>query len=390
MRKMFSVIIFLGIVLTSFSAGELYNESFFQTDIREALSTVSFDSGVTIIADPNVIGYVTMDIYDKTLEEIIDMILMPFGYSWKKIDDYILVGVPDPSSGTSIHLNDTYVMKTRHITPRALYELLPKYFQKFVSYSTSEDSMVVINAPPKIAGTIANTIRKIDIGKAQILVEIKVVQIDTFKFKEWSLKNLQITSPYVSANNPFDNQNQHVSIDENNLELFYKMSSTDIAFMLEKAISEGEAKVVSNSKINVLSGDEGSLAGKLSDYITTSTDGKTSEKYTGFTITLTPFLMTGKKIRVDANIELNDIRSIDPSKDSVISNNLKSNIVLNLDEESSVAAFNYSTTSKSEIGVPIFSKIPGIGSLFKTVKEKEIEQQLIFLVTCHASGGEIQ
>ena len=63
--------------------------------------------------------------------------------------------------------------------------------------------------------------------------------------------------------------------------------------------------------------------------------------------------------------------------------------ILNLDQEGTIGSFNYSTSSQVEIGVPLISKIPGIGMFFKTKIEKEVEQRLIFLVNCHASGGEI-
>ena len=53
----------------------LVNIMLFETDLREALSEISLQTGVTIIADQTVSGQVTADLQDVPLEKALRMIL---------------------------------------------------------------------------------------------------------------------------------------------------------------------------------------------------------------------------------------------------------------------------------------------------------------------------
>ncbi|HNV06242.1 MAG TPA: hypothetical protein PKH64_09000 [Petrotogaceae bacterium] len=379
---LFLVIFFCGLV----QAQDLANYSFFQTDIREAISNLSMDFETTILLDPNIAGYVTVEIKDKPFTKALEMILMPFGYAYKQIEDYYLVGVPDPSSGTSIHLNDTFVMKTRYLNAKNLVQLLPRYLQKFVSFSEQDQSLVVINAPPKIAGVIANAIRKIDMGRPEMIIEVKVVQLDTEVFRKWGIDELNIYNKASPAKYT-RNSEKGLYFYDDLLEMIFDLGNENFSLVLNKAITEGKAQVVANAKLSVISGMSGTISGKLIDPLKLT---KEENDYTGFSIKIVPFLMTGKKVRINADIELKDRRIVEKESNSIISNKLMTDFILNLDQEGTIGSFNYSTSSQVEIGVPLISKIPGIGMFFKTKIEKEVEQQLIFLVNCHASGGEIQ
>ena len=54
----------------------LVNTLFFETDIREALSEISMQTGVNIIPDQTVSGVVTVDLQDVPLEQALRMILI--------------------------------------------------------------------------------------------------------------------------------------------------------------------------------------------------------------------------------------------------------------------------------------------------------------------------
>jgi len=169
--------------------------------------------------------------------------------------------------------------------------------------------------------------------------------------------------------------------------MIFDLGNENFSLVLNKALTEGKAQVVANAKLSVISGMSGTISGKLIDPLKLT---KEENDYTGFNIKIVPFLMTGKKVRINADIELKDRRIVEKESNSIISNKLTTDFILNLDQEGTIGSFNYSTSSQVEIGVPLISKIPGIGMFFKSKIEKEVEQQLIFLVNCHASGGEIQ
>lgn len=70
----------------------LVNLFLFETNVRDALSEISMQTGVNIIPDSTVSGLVTVDLQDVPLERALRMILIGGGYAFKKIDDFYLVG----------------------------------------------------------------------------------------------------------------------------------------------------------------------------------------------------------------------------------------------------------------------------------------------------------
>ena len=94
----------------------LVNIMLFETDLREALSEISLQTGVTIIADQTVSGQVTADLQDVPLEKALRMILFTGGLSFRKVDDYYIVGLPDPRNTTFSALVETEIVRLKNVT----------------------------------------------------------------------------------------------------------------------------------------------------------------------------------------------------------------------------------------------------------------------------------
>lgn len=94
----------------------LVNLFLFESSIRDALSEISLQTGVNIIPDSTVSGRVTVDLQDVPLEQALRIILIGGGYSFRKIDDFYFVGLPDPRSITFRELADTQIVVLQHVT----------------------------------------------------------------------------------------------------------------------------------------------------------------------------------------------------------------------------------------------------------------------------------
>ena len=72
---------------------------FVETFILDALNDISIETGVPIIADSSVSGFVTMELDDVPLEEALTRICVPFGYTFRLMPEgYYLVGAADVNS----------------------------------------------------------------------------------------------------------------------------------------------------------------------------------------------------------------------------------------------------------------------------------------------------
>ena len=103
--------------LASTSEQPLVNMLFFETDLREALSEISMQTGVNIMPDQTVSGVVTADLQDVPLEQALKILLFGGGYSFRKVDDNLyFVGLPDPRNTSFGQLVESEVILLDNVT----------------------------------------------------------------------------------------------------------------------------------------------------------------------------------------------------------------------------------------------------------------------------------
>src|SRR5690625_1787330 len=88
---------------------------FFDTFIVDALSDLSLDSGIPILADSTVSGFVTVELFDVPLPLALEQLLLPGGYTFKWMDGYFLVGSAQKDSPLFHMLSVTERVKLKHI-----------------------------------------------------------------------------------------------------------------------------------------------------------------------------------------------------------------------------------------------------------------------------------
>ena len=184
-----SLILISGLVGNDLSFAREKRESglitnvFFETDIREALRDISAQSGVTIIPDNTVQGVVTLDLKDVPLEESLKMVLMGGGYTFKKIDNYYLVGAAVPDNPTFNRLTETKYIKTNYIKAKDVPKFLPKFFTDFIQVNEDVNTLTV-TASPEIIARIEEDMAKIDIPLKQVMIQAIVTDLTKGVTKE--------------------------------------------------------------------------------------------------------------------------------------------------------------------------------------------------------------
>lgn len=100
---------------------------FYETDLRDAIHELSIQTGINIIADQTVNGVITVDLRDVPLEKALNMILSSGGFTFRKIEDYYLVGLADPRNVSFSDLSDFEVIQLENITVKEVFNLLPLF-----------------------------------------------------------------------------------------------------------------------------------------------------------------------------------------------------------------------------------------------------------------------
>jgi type IV pilus assembly protein PilQ len=150
--------------------------SFIETDIMDAILELSLLTGISIITDDSIEGMVSVNFIGKTLDEVLEAIIAPGNFGFKKYDTFIYVGSQSPVSPSFHLLSETCLYKPVFLHPRQVVELLTPFYQQYVNYFEGHDHISVV-APETIQQRIQKDIRVFDQSPQQILLEMSVVEV---------------------------------------------------------------------------------------------------------------------------------------------------------------------------------------------------------------------
>lgn len=168
---------------------------FFEMELREALRELALQTGVNIVMDENITGTVTLELEDTPLEKALQMILAGGGFSYRKVDDYYLVGLADPKNRIFADLAETEFYFFKNTKVSTVEALLPEAFRQNVRFDP-ETNVAAVTAPRGLRERIIADFKKIDIPRAQVRVRALVSEVQTEVIKEWGIDlfNWEFTS----------------------------------------------------------------------------------------------------------------------------------------------------------------------------------------------------
>jgi len=184
------VLIFPAFAFSTELEQPLVSNYFYDTYILDALSDISAQTGVTIIADSTVAGFVTIELTDVPLEKALQLVLMSGGYSYVKIDDFYFVGAPDPKSPSFYLIAKTESFKIQYLSVASVKELLPAIYEQYVKINGTSN-MLTITAPENIIERFREDLKKIDIPSKSVKIQVVVTEISEGVMKELGLESIE-------------------------------------------------------------------------------------------------------------------------------------------------------------------------------------------------------
>lgn len=149
---------------------ELLNESFDQTDIREAISILASLSGVQTVIDDTVGGIVTAEIRDATFDQALGQVLAPLGYEYAREGNQYFICPADPNAPLFSKIANRSSYQSQYQNIVEMIALLPERYEPFLKVSESRN-MVSIDAPPKIIEELTSRLAELDQPVPQVELE---------------------------------------------------------------------------------------------------------------------------------------------------------------------------------------------------------------------------
>lgn len=352
---------------------------FFETDIREALNEVSMQTGVNIIYDETVVGTVTLDLKEVPLEKALEMMLVSGGYTYQKVDDYYLVGLPTPESPMFEKLTVTETIKLDYINASQAVELLPPFYSDYVSTSDSEEQnqVLTISAPESVIKEFKKDLEKIDTPDQEVMVEIIVTEVSTEVIEEYG-------SDFFGLTTEGGEDNQSLEYDTGDFLLESIGSSGEIMAELRALEEEEKAEVRANPSIRVSEGESANLfVGEERVLILErdEADDILEEVEIGVAMEVTPQIMADKQIKMDIAPEVSSFSEEQEQQLIVRRSELQSVVRAKAGETIIMAGMTLNEVMDYESSVPLLGDIPLVRWLFREETESRGERELLVLIT---------
>lgn len=367
--------------------GPLVSALFFETDLREALSELVMLTGVNIIADDTVHGVVTLDLQDVSLEKALHMLLLGGGYTLRKIDDFYLVGLPDPRGAAFRHLANTESVRLRNITAGEALELLPAFYDGFVRADIGGNVMT-ITAPPTIIEQFKEDLRQIDTPKQMVTLQLIVSEVSAEALRQMGAHQFWFTA---------EDGNFRLAAEDGNVLGFAEEALSlmtgpggDLIAQLKALASNNEATIRANPHVTVLDRETARLFVGERQVIILQPDNASTrieEVDVGVTLEVTPRIVADDQIQLVITPEvshfLND-RGVRRDDQFTVRRNGVSTTVFLVDGQTALIAGMTLEESGGQVRkVPILGDIPIVGWLFRQTTERVGERELLVFVTAH-------
>ena len=390
-------LVLLGTAVLASSAEEILVSNFFyDTYITDALSDLSMESGVPIIADSSVSGFVTMELEDVPLEEAIKRICVPFGLTYRYMPDgYYLIGVADLKNPTFGLLSETEVFKTSYLKAETVARLLSDYYKSFVKVDPTLNTLVVTGSPEMLE-RISSDIARIDTPIRQVMLEVLIIELTDDARKalgtEWQWQGTKSKTDSSSELGLVVSALRSVS------SIAYDFTTGIASFLLSlrPMVEEGKAKIHANPRIVAMDGHQADIfLGQEQSYIveTESAGGNLSRQRiiikSGVTLNFLAQISPYGDITVKVEPEVSQITGFNQDGYPIVSSRRANTTVRIRDQETFVLGGLVNEFESSTIGkVPILGDIPLIGKLFRTERNERSETEVIIMVTPHIIEGD--
>jgi len=395
-----------GVPVAGKYTGKRISLDFQDAEIGPIFRLLADVNGYNLVLDPAVKGRITIKLMNVPWDQALDIILNTFNLS-KSIEGNILWIAP-----TNVFAK----MAEERSRVKDIEEKAEDLVQEVirVNYATASEVQTAINNGKLLSprGTItpdsrmntliikdtAGSIEKIkelvkimDVSKPQVMIEAKLVQVSD-DYREalgirWGGSFATQTFPNTvggnfSVNTPTQAAGPEATVTGGALDMTLGYAnSLRVNLSLSALETISKAKTLSNPKILTMDNEAATIQQGSTFYIeTVSQSGtQTEERTATLSLTVTPKITPDGYVQLKVNATDNSLVSVTPP---IVDTKSLTTQALVKNGETLVLGGIYTTTkTETEEGLPILSKVPGLGWLFKTKDQigPNVKELLIFI-----------
>ena len=284
-------------------------------------------------------------------------------------------------------------------------------------WADTQTNAIVVNAPPKMMRSLMQIVDKLDIRRAQVLVEAIIVEVIADKTAElgitWAVEGAASTTPIAATNFPSagpgvvqlagaaagggEGVDPGSLIGEGITFGVGRLSDTGVSFAAILRALEGDAdtNIISTPSLVTTDNEEASLnVGQEVPFVTgsfTNTGGNIGSvnpfqtiqrEQVGVKLTITPQINEGNSLLLDISQEISNIaQSVEGATDLITNQRIVETTVIVDDGQILVlGGLLEDVLRESEQRVPILGSIPFLGALFRVQTTDKVKTNLLVFI----------
>jgi type II secretory pathway component GspD/PulD (secretin) len=347
--------------------------------VRDILHSLSIMSGRSIIMPPNLGGTLTLNLEGVPFEEALQLVARSQGLCLKQQGNVIFVATPEAMNNA---FGTLQVYRLNYLSAREAAETLKPLVTSPLSWDAVSNSLLTLGGPGEQA-RISEALKVMDAPGRQITLEAKILSLQEEAARELGLQWNWSALPEGDSDGDSWGGTLHLG----------HGYSGRFQAVLSALCQSGKAKVLATPRIITLPGKEGSIF--IGDHIPVVTEkvsnGTTtsSTEYVdaGIRLSYTPVLSKDGLITAEVHTEVSTPTLISELKNYRITSRTADTHVRMKEKETLVIGGLISEEEQKRLeAVPLLSKLPLLGELFKFRSRKKNTTEVFMLLTPYISN----
>jgi type IV pilus assembly protein PilQ len=372
-----------------------------RAEIHTVLRAIAEYSGVSIVADNNVTGTVTVRAEDLTWREMLETVCRSAQLVSIADDPVIRVATAKTASDEALAREsaarkaEEFMPLTTHIIPinyasaEELVDVLSTATSPRgrVEADSRTNSLLLTDIEPRL-DLLADMAHHLDDETAQVEIVAKIVDVDVTEARQlgisWSGSQMHSYGANADAQislNPAD-----IVDPSGDLRVGIIRSFGQIQAKLQALESENKADIISTPRITTVNNRMARiLVGKEVPLITLDEAGNaiTELKKVGITLEVTPYINSDDMITMDLHPEVSDLSQQSTIQGGIVFNTTEADtrVMVHAGETAVIGGLIRTSEIHYKRGVPWLREIPLLGKLFGSSDKRTEKREVLIFVT---------
>ena len=399
MKNLVQMLAIFGLLASSFATAQDDTHRISMTmkdaELADVMDMISREQRVNIFVSTDSNEEVSFSLYDMTLPDAIRAIANAAGLAVEHHDgNYFIIDRDEAGKYAPDALTQVRSFELQYVLVDEMQSLLDPYLSEYGEITVfREKNIFLIEDTPEFLRRTAELVRQIDKQPTQILIEAKILEVT---LTDEDSSGLDWTRIFNSDGGTGEFGGQGLN-NPTSAGLFFTYTNDNIALALDALTSQGRVRTLSSPKLLAVEDQESSvIVGDRRGYsVITTINQVTTESIefleSGVILRVTPSVDANGKVMMDIHPEVST-GVIDPLTGipSQSTTEVTTRMIVPDGQTIFVGGLIKHRVEESKRGIPIVSRVPGLGRLFSSRENNKTNTETIVLITPTVLGDTSQ